>query len=139
MSCLVSLPSHGAVLSCLLISGPTALFFQVLRWEAWTHPCSLSPPAGFWLTFSDSRAYSSPPWFLCPSAIQSGQSVSHPLLIPAVGFCPPTCSPHHSHKLTWSDTSLSSSSLCSAILSPGFLLHRGGRWPATTSRVSSLP
>lgn len=24
------------------------------------------------LTFSDSCAYSSPPWFLCPSAIQSG-------------------------------------------------------------------
>lgn len=77
-------------------------------------------------------AYSSPLWFPCPSAIQSGQSMSHPLLTPAVGFSPPTCSPRCSHKLTWSDTPLPSSPLCSAILSPDFLLHRGGRWPATT-------
>lgn len=70
MPCLVSFPSHGAVFSCLLISGPAALFFQLLRWEAWTHSCSLSPPAGPWLT-SDSWASSYSPWLRCPWAMQS--------------------------------------------------------------------
>lgn len=127
MSCFVSLPSHGAVLSCLLTSGPTALFFQVLRWEARTHPCSLSPPAGSWLTVSDSSAYSSPPWFLCPSAIHCGPYMrsarespsSHLLLVsirPLAALTVATNSPDQTHpyRLLHSPHS--------AILSPGFLL-----------------
>lgn len=65
----------------------TALFFQVLRWEAWTHPCSLSTPAGSWLSFSDSCAYSAPSWFLYPSAIQSGLSVWSEHESPAAHSC----------------------------------------------------
>lgn len=100
LRCPALFPSQAMELFLAVCSGPTALFFQVLRWEAWTHPCSLSSPAGSWLPFSDSCAYRSPPWFLCPSAIQSGLSMSYPLLTPAVGFYPPTCCPRCSHKLT---------------------------------------